>query len=340
MTAAPSAAALVPSVPQATAPAARTYRRGRAAGVVLLAAAALAAAGTLAGGTPGHAGAAVLTNCMAVPHACGYPDATNSGVPAGTALKAVPAQVTSGPGWSWNAQYGVVVVTGYAANLTGLKISGGLNIEANNVTVNDVQVVTGGPFGISLWSTKGVTIENSTVSGSNSAAGRVDSAICDVYGDSTMTTVKDDNITDFRIAIQMPTGMVEGNYIHDPGYIAGDHTDGIMATGSTEWMTIKDNTVLNAFGQTDAVTLDASGPGTPVANKTVVGNLIGGGGYSLYAGSANNDSTSNIVIRNNRFSQAYFPKSGQFGPVAYYTPGSGNVWSGNVMDTTGQAVAS
>jgi hypothetical protein len=36
----------------------------------------------------------------------------------------------------------------------------------------------------------------------------------------------------------------------------------------------------------------------------------------------------------------YFPKSGQFGPVAYFDPaGKGNVWSGNIWDSTGQAIA-
>ena len=58
------------------------------------------------------------------------------------------------------------------------------------------------------------------------------------------------NISDFRIGIQMYTGLVQGNYIHDPGYIAGDHTDGIMAVGTTAPMTIYDNTVFDDLGQT------------------------------------------------------------------------------------------
>ena len=53
------------------------------------------------------------------------------------------------------------------------------------------------------------------------------------------------------------------------------------------------------------------------------------------------NTTSNIVIKGNRFGQLYFPKSGQFGPVAYFaSAGKGNVWSGNIWDTTGQAIAS
>lgn len=135
----------------------------------------------------------------------------------------------------------------------------------------------------------------------------------------------------------MGAGTVQGNYIHDPGYIPGDHTDGIMAGGSTVPTTIQGNTVFISLGQTDAVTLDASGPGQQVANQTVQGNFLAGGAYALYAGAGNNAATSNIHIQNNRFGQQYFAKSGQYGADAYYSAtGPGNVWSGNVWDTTGQ----
>ncbi len=40
------------------------------------------------------------SNCGPSPHRCGYPDATNTGVPKGMALRSVPGQVSSGPGWS------------------------------------------------------------------------------------------------------------------------------------------------------------------------------------------------------------------------------------------------
>jgi hypothetical protein len=77
-----------------------------------------------------------------------------------------------------------------------------------------------------------------------------------------------------------------------------------------------------------------------VANKTVENNFLAGGTYTIYGGDGPNNPTSNIVIENNRFGQLYYPTSGQFGPAAYYaTTGTGNVWSGNFWDTTGQAIA-
>jgi hypothetical protein len=97
MTARENAAATI-----AAPPAPRTSAGRRLAAAAVLGAAALAAAGALASGA-GRADAAVLTNCAPAPGTCGYPTAATTGVPAGTTLKSVPAQVTSGPGWSWNA---------------------------------------------------------------------------------------------------------------------------------------------------------------------------------------------------------------------------------------------
>ena len=322
-------------------PAPGAGRRNRRIGASALGVAALATVvGLLAAVGVFNGNAAGLTNCAAKPSTCNYPDATNTGVPAGTTLKSVPSQVSSGPGWSYNAATNAVIVNVNGTVLSGLYIPSNLTIKASNVTVKNVQVVTGGTFGISLTHTTGVTIENSTISGQNATTGRVDSAIKDVYGDSTGMVIKDNNISHFRTAMQLSNGLVDGNYIHDPGYIAGDHTNGVVSTGGTKTLVIQNNTIFNSIGQTDAVTVNAAKSGMPVANATIQNNLIAGGGYAIYGGTGLGNTTSNIVIKNNRFGQLYFPKSGQFGPVAYFaSAGKGNVWSGNIWDSTGQAIA-
>jgi hypothetical protein len=337
MTARENAAATIaaPSAP-------RTSAGRRLAAAAVLGAATLTAASALASGA-GRADAAVLTNCAATPATCGYPTAATTGVPAGTTLKSVPSQVTSGSGWSWNATTKTVVVTGKGTTLSGLSISGTLQISASNVTVKNVKVTTGGNFGISLAHTAGVTIQNSTISGLNATTGRVSYAIDDVYGDSTGTTITADNISAFRTGIQVSTGLISGNYIHDPGFVAGDHTNGIYVNGGTQALTIQNNTIMNSLGQTDAINLDAPtpGPAAPVANKTIKNNLLAGGGYTIYAGAASGSPTTNIVITGNRFAQNYYAKSGQYGAVVYFAPaGTGNSWSGNIWDTTAKAVAS
>jgi hypothetical protein len=327
--------------PASGAPASASRKR-RLAGAAVLGIAALAAAGALAGGA-GRADAAVLTNCAPTPGTCNYPTAATTGVPAGTTLKQVPSQVTSGPGWTWNATTNTAVVSTDGTVLSGLSISGTLQVNADNVTVKNVKVTSGGNFGISLTHTAGVTISNSTVSGLNTTTGRVGYAIDDVYGDSTGMTLKANNISNFRTAVQISTGLADGNYIYEPGFLAGDHTNGFYVGGGTQPLTIQNNTIFDPLSQTDAINLDAPapGPGAPVANKTIKNNLLAGGSYTIYAGAAGGSPTSNIVITGNRFGQNYFPKSGQYGPVAYFDrAGTGNTWSGNIWDTTGQAVSS
>ena len=342
MTARRNAVANIPSgqEPPASGAPASAGRRSRMIGAAVLFVAALATVGALAAVGVFNGNAAPLTNCAAKPSTCNYPDATNTGVPAGTTLKSVPSQVSSGPGWSYNAPTKAVIVKVNGTVLSGLYIPSNLTINASNVTVKNVQVVTGGAFGISLTHTTGVTIENSAISGQDATTGRVDSAIKDVYGDSTGMVIKDNNISRFRTAMQLSNGMVDGNYIHDPGYAAGDHTNGVVSTGGTKSLMIQNNTIFNSLGQTDAVTVNAAASGVPVANATIQDNLLAGGGYAIYGGTGLGNTTSNIVIKNNRFGQLYYPKSGQFGPVAYFaSAGKGNVWSGNVWDTTGQAIA-
>jgi hypothetical protein len=278
----------------------------------------------------GDAAPSVPQQCAADPHVCGFPDATNTGVPNGMTLKDVPGQVSSGPGWSYHPG-GWVEVTGNGAVLSGLYIPCNLDISASNVTIDDDEVVTSGDFGISLRHTAGVTIENSTVSGQNATSGRVDTAIKDIYGDSTGMVIEDNNVSQFRTAVEVSTGLVAGNYIHSPGYIAGDHTNGIYDDGSDAPLTIEDNTVFISQGQTDAITLDASSGGQTVANKTVVDNLLAGGGYAIYGGASEGNTTSNVVIVDNWFSQQYYPLGGLYGPAVYFdTSGTGDVWSDNV----------
>jgi hypothetical protein len=295
-------------------------------------AAALAVAAAGLGAGLAHASSGV--NCQVGPSACGFPDASNTGVPAGTTLTNVPAQATSGAGWSYNTSSQTLNVSTNGTTLSGLNITGNLNITASNVTIKNDQVTASGNYAVSLRHTANVTVENSTISGLNATTGRVSYAIDDIYGDSTGMVFQNNNIADWRIGINATTGQITGNYIHDPGFIAGDHTDGIYDQEGTGQLTISGNTVLNNIGQACAIMIESEA-GVPVANKTITGNLLAGGDYVIYAGGAQNDS-SNIVIQNNRFGQAYYATSGLYGPDAQFQPGgSGNSWSGNVWDSNG-----
>jgi len=126
----------------------------------------------------------------------------------------------------------------------------------------------------------------------------------------------------------MGQGLIEGNYIHDKGLNSGDHINGVTSNGSTDQLTIRGNTILNRFDQTDAIGLFQDFG--VEANRLITGNLLAGGGYTIYGGANERfGKTYNIVVTNNRFSTIYFPKARSFGPVAYFDKaGSAQATSG------------
>lgn len=323
-------------------PAAQTTRRSRSLrghGRAVLATAATAAMVAGAGASllmsGGSAGAATTSGIPA-----GFPSSSNTGVPAGTPMKSVPSQASSGPGWAWNSSGGYLEVSGNGANLTGLKVNGNIDVSANNVTINDVKINCGGDgsMGISLRHTSNVTIKNSNINGLNTTSNRLMVGIKDIYGDATGTAVQNDNISKTSTAVQIYAGTIENNYIHQPGMTTGDHVNGVTTNGDDQPLLIQHNTILNNYGQTDAIGLfqDFSA----VSNVTINDNFLAGGGYTIYGGMGTHGKTSNIVITSNTISTMYNSKGGYYGAVTAFDPaGSGNVWSGNTF-STGQTIPS
>ena len=246
---------------------------------------------------------------------------------------------TSGPGWAYSAEYQEVEVTSPGAVLSDLSITGNLNIEAANVTIDNVAVInSGNGWGIGLMHSVDATIEHSEVY-SPPGADRLQVAIKDVYGDATGTNIRTTNIWDADTGIQLSQGHVANNYIHNMEADPGDHVNGIVSdAGVAAGLIIAHNTVFTPTGQTDAIGLfEDFGPQMDV---TITHNLLSGGGYTIYGGANSGGATpSNIVITGNRFATTYFPDGGFYGPAAAVDTGvNGDVWSGNIWDSTGSTV--
>ena len=286
------------------------------------------------------------SHCFASPHVCGYPDATNTGVPAGTTLT---------PSGSLN-------VSTAGATINALDVSGTINIVANNVTIQNTRVtLTGSGCGASntcgnyeiridegvtgtviknteLRTAAGTTCEHDirNTSGPSLQITGVYMHGCDsnLYGGATMT----DSYGVAKLAI------------------SNDHVENIYFNDTT--FNSIHNTLINPVSQT-AVIFGNSNGGTDTTNcknqLTVTNSLLAGGGYTLYpCAHTSQPGTSSLNIQNNHFarctttevyhpnggehscsggadSNGYYPFGGSFGMATNYYNGVGT-WKGNVWD--------
>lgn len=280
-------------------------------------------------------------SCAIKPSLCGYPDATNTGVPAGTVMRRVPQDITSGPGWFWDTRFGGFASTNAdGAVLDGLDVTGSIDVNNNNVTIRNSRFISSGEGNvINLKNTDHATIDSVTIATPPGTTGsnRLQVGIKDVYGDNTNTVIKRSNISGWCNGVQTHEGVLEDNYIHDPIYGPGDHTNGFTSNASDTPLLIRHNTIFNDQYQTDAISLFQDFGSQAYA--TVDNNLVAGGGYTIYAGGGGFGVSHDIHITNNRFSRMYFPASGGYGPyTAFDTGGAGNIWAGNVWDDSGLPV--
>lgn len=278
-------------------------------------------------------------DCAALPSSCGFPDASTTGVPAGTALRAVPQELTSGPGWHYDER-GWITVDGDGAVLEGITTTATVEVSGRGAVVRASRIVVAGEGnGVSLRHAQDVTVEDCEISGpTGSGPQRLLVGVKDVYGDSTGAVIRRNDIWHTSTGVQIDSGLIEGNYIHDLGLAEGDHLNGTTSGGGIAQLTIRGNTILNPHSQTDAVSLFQDFG--PQANRLIEGNLLAGGGYTLYAGANNGkeSTATNISVIGNRFARTYYARGGSYGPVTAYTPGGGNRWSGNVWDDDGSTI--
>ena len=260
----------------------------------------------------------------------GFPSASDTGVPAHTALTPVgPGGLTSGPGWVYQSR-GWVEVTGSNVTLQGLYIPFNVNISsASNVTLkNDEIYGTGAEWAISLRHDKNVTIEADSIHGPPGCAAQMYEGVSDIYGDSTGTQIVGDDIWNTAGPVSIGNGLIEGNYIHDLTQCGSEHNDGIGVNAGSTSLVIDHNTVLDPLNQTCAICLFSDFG--QVRNVTIKDNLLAGGDYALYGGMSGNEgasSTPGVTITGNEFSTVYFRHGGAFGPAAHVW--SGDAWSGN-----------
>lgn len=238
-----------------------------------------------------------------------WPDATNTGVPAGTTLTAS----------------GSINATTVGQIVEGKNVTGKIEVSANNVTVRKCKVKLAADYCVDINpGVTGTRVEDCELDGSG---------IGGAHGINGSGTFLRNNIHHIENGIADPgTGtIIQDNYIHDFNSAGAPHYDGIQIDGGANNVLIEHNTIILNQGQTAAVMIDNWAGGNNAVN--VNNNLLGGGSYTCYAdGRFNNSSMTNLRYTNNRI------RPGQFG--AFFISGApGIVITGNVNDFTGAPVS-
>jgi hypothetical protein len=241
-------------------------------------------------------------DCAPHPSQCGFPDATNTGVPAGTRLRAVS---------------GDMKVTQAGTVIDGVSVDGCIAIWAPHVTIRNSKVSCQGPYGIfsyeKYYSGGGLTITDVEVDCQEHQATGIAS-----YGFTALRVKVHGCENGFAID---STSTVRDSYVYDLFIGTGGHTDGIQMGGND--ITIVHNTILNAFdGGTSAIITSPTG----MSHVDISGNLMAGGAYTLYCPRV---SSTAVTVTNNRFGRLYSPHGGAYGPWVYcdqVAEQRGNVW--------------
>ncbi|KQV33365.1 MULTISPECIES: calcium-binding protein [unclassified Rhizobium] len=230
------------------------------------------------------------TATAAASAASGFPDASNTGIASGTAMTKFT---------------GSYHVTQDNAVISNLEVHGDIVIEAKNVTLKNVKLVSDTPWHALrvMDDATGFTLQDSEIDG---AGGTVNA----IYGFGTFLR---NNLHDVENGINViGPSLIKDNYIHDMRRSAEAHYDGIEVNGGHD-IQILHNTIVNDNDQTSAVMLDNYFGG--LSNITVDGNRLVGGGYTVYlddrfSGGSVDDSS--IKITNNQIG------GGHYGDFAIY----------------------
>ena len=287
--------------------------------------------GNSGGGTNnGGSGAPTQTlNCIPNPHLCGFPDATNTGVPAGQTLATVNGDL-------------IITTPGTYSNK---HVTGIIDIKTDNVIVKNMKVDcigagdANGHGSCVIMEGAHDTIQDSEVGGGTSGTdfGYVGSIIYS-GGDVETNLILRVNMHHGDDGLRLDGGTtVQDSYIHDlSDGIAGSHSDGSQSCQGSH-MSFRHNTIWG--GNNDAIFLQGGdcGSGANITDIVVDHNLLIAfytqGNQSSYGISVNR--ASNVSITNNQLSHTGWQVAaiGAPGPTDQIT-----AYSGNIFDDDGTTI--
>jgi hypothetical protein len=281
-----------------------------------------------------HADAA---GCFAKPSACGYPDATTAGVPAGTTLTTV-SSVTLGSGQT----------------LEGKIVTDGVLVTGPNATIRDsvIKTPSGGNGSTAIELANGAnnfTIEHSEVTGNGSKTNAPESNVWNHYEDSGFRVI-DSYLHGVPDNIEGGVAELRDSFVAVDAEYPGAHSENIYLCGGSA--NVQHSTLYNESDETSLIFGDGiCGKGNTV---TVENSLLAGGGYMLQPNSkgvsapvrivnnrvgrclttAHQDSGGGYVCASGKDANGFWPRGGHYGLDTEL--GNSAVWSGNVWDDDSQ----
>ena len=253
--------------------------------------------------------------CMPKPSACGFPDATNTGVPPGTPLTVVNGSVTlstDGQVFSNRDVRGSIVVTGDNVTIEKVRVTGRSEVpliytRGGSAVIRDVEInMSGEEAG------KGIAFDNYT-------AQRV------WFHNGLDCAHQGRNVT------------ITDSYCDLPKLSQGSsaHADGFQSDGGGNYV-FRHNTIRNPNEQTSAILMSTNT--SPISNVVIDHNLMSGGGYTVYCGTDEGGMTPNLTYTNNVISREFFPRGGYWGATTWCDRAArsgNNVLDGNYVPPPG-----
>ena len=270
------------------------------------------------------------SNCFTAPHACGYPDATNTG-PSGSLTPS-----------------GSINVTTNGRVLENLDITGNVRINADNVTIKNSRI-TGTEVGetafiVQINGGDNVKILDTEIRGKGVGEQTAEAA---VRGDALLER---DHFYNCNECVQNDTLPMRDTFIEITSMHNGAHVESVY--GCSQAITVEHSTIFVAIEQTATVIGDTICNGNKGNQFTVKDSLLAGGGGVLEPQANDNFSGANTVITGNHIARCLgdeytandghwychgFPDSSRYFPNggSYYVGccfGGPVVWENNVWD--------
>jgi hypothetical protein len=281
------------------------------------------------------------TRCFAAPSSCGYPDATNTGVPAGA--KTGLATVSS-------------VTLGAGQTLENKIVTNGVRVTGSGATIRNsiIKTPSGGSGTTAIELSNGATnftLEHSEVAGNGSRTNAPESNVWNHYNNAGFKVISSylhgvpDNIEGAVAEVRDSFIIVDAEY-------SGAHSEPIYICGATA--NVQHSTLYNESDETSLIFGDGiCGRGNTV---TVENSMLAGGGFMLQPNSkgvsapvriisnrvgrclttARQDSGGGYVCASGKDANGYWPRGGHYGLSADL--GNSATWSGNVWDDNSQPV--